>query len=261
MCCVPSHACHGVDSMIRHASYYTLTVENPMNWTHVIHLKSTERQERLAAEFHRMSNAQRAKPISDHVLKIVHEMDKLTEEWACSGPELVDFAVDIAVTDVELNALLRSFLNLRDELLDPSKHTIRNCMRFQQHMKCLRDRIRVERRVRQLQYSLSANALQLSEEYQNKIAVLKQLGYVDKSGMVTFRGRVACEIHHQIPALPILVVFAPTSYYDEQEVEAFYMNLEKLYREGHTFFKIIIGDFNAKIGPRRTSEERHIGTH
>ncbi|VDM64866.1 unnamed protein product [Angiostrongylus costaricensis] len=25
--------------------------------------------------------------------------------------------------------------------------------------------------------------------------------------------------------------------------------------------KVIIGDFNAKIGPRRTSEERHIGTH
>ncbi|VDM51868.1 unnamed protein product [Angiostrongylus costaricensis] len=150
-----------------------------------------DRQKSLAAGF------RRNKQISDHVLKIVHEMDKLTEEWASSGPELVDLAVDITVTDVELNALLRSFLNLRDKLLDPSKHTVRNCMRFQQHMKCLRDRIRVERRVRQLQYSLSANALQLSEEYQNKIAVLKQLGYVDKSGMVTFRGRVACEIHHQ----------------------------------------------------------------
>uniref|UniRef100_A0A0K0DKD6 Endo/exonuclease/phosphatase domain-containing protein n=1 Tax=Angiostrongylus cantonensis TaxID=6313 RepID=A0A0K0DKD6_ANGCA len=48
------------------------------------------------------------------------------------------------------------------------------------------------------------------------------------------------------PALTIFVVYAPTSNYDEEEVEAFYMDFEKFYREDHTFFKIIIGDFNAK---------------
>uniref|UniRef100_A0A0K0D7G5 Endo/exonuclease/phosphatase domain-containing protein n=1 Tax=Angiostrongylus cantonensis TaxID=6313 RepID=A0A0K0D7G5_ANGCA len=63
------------------------------------------------------------------------------------------------------------------------------------------------------------------------------------------------------PALTIFVVYAPTSNYDEEEVEAFYMDLERFYREDHTFFKVIIGDFNVKIGPRRSSEERHIGTH
>uniref|UniRef100_A0A0K0CXU0 Uncharacterized protein n=1 Tax=Angiostrongylus cantonensis TaxID=6313 RepID=A0A0K0CXU0_ANGCA len=51
----------------------------------------------------------------------------------------------------------------------------------------------------------------------------------------------------------------PTSNYDEGEVKAFYMDLKKLYREDHTFFKV--GGFNAKAGPRRTSEERHIETH
>uniref|UniRef100_A0A0K0DB20 Endo/exonuclease/phosphatase domain-containing protein n=1 Tax=Angiostrongylus cantonensis TaxID=6313 RepID=A0A0K0DB20_ANGCA len=59
----------------------------------------------------------------------------------------------------------------------------------------------------------------------------------------------------------VFVVYAPTSNYDEEEVEAFYIDLEKLYREDHTFFKVIIGDFNAKIGPTRACEERHIGTH
>ncbi|VDM55050.1 unnamed protein product [Angiostrongylus costaricensis] len=39
------------------------------------------------------------------------------------------------------------------------------------------------------------------------------------------------------------------------------MDLEKLYREDHTLFKVIIGGFNTKIGLRRTSEERHIETH
>uniref|UniRef100_A0A0K0D7J5 Craniofacial development protein 2-like n=1 Tax=Angiostrongylus cantonensis TaxID=6313 RepID=A0A0K0D7J5_ANGCA len=63
-----------------------------------------------------------------------------------------------------------------------------------------------------------------------------------------------------IPALTIFVVYAPTLNYDEV-VEAFYMDLKRFYREDHTFFKVIIRDFNAKIRPRRSSEERHIGTH
>uniref|UniRef100_A0A0K0CXD1 Endo/exonuclease/phosphatase domain-containing protein n=1 Tax=Angiostrongylus cantonensis TaxID=6313 RepID=A0A0K0CXD1_ANGCA len=62
------------------------------------------------------------------------------------------------------------------------------------------------------------------------------------------------------PPLTIFVVYAPTSSYEKEEVEGFYMNLEKYYREDHTF-KAITGDFNSKTGPSRKSEERHIGTH
>uniref|UniRef100_A0A0K0D8D6 Endo/exonuclease/phosphatase domain-containing protein n=1 Tax=Angiostrongylus cantonensis TaxID=6313 RepID=A0A0K0D8D6_ANGCA len=63
------------------------------------------------------------------------------------------------------------------------------------------------------------------------------------------------------PALTIFAIYAPISNYDEEEVQAFYMDLERFYREDHAFFKVIIGDLNAKIGPRRSSEERHIVTH
>ncbi|ETN74561.1 hypothetical protein NECAME_12904 [Necator americanus] len=48
------------------------------------------------------------------------------------------------------------------------------------------------------------------------------------------------------PALTIFVVYASSSSYEEEEVEAFYMDLEKFYREDHAFYKVIIGDFNAK---------------
>ncbi|VDO23763.1 unnamed protein product [Haemonchus placei] len=43
------------------------------------------------------------------------------------------------------------------------------------------------------------------------------------------------------PAPTIFFVYAPTSSYDEEELEAFCMDLE-LYREDHTFFKDIVGD-------------------
>ncbi|KAK6737479.1 hypothetical protein RB195_019904 [Necator americanus] len=54
------------------------------------------------------------------------------------------------------------------------------------------------------------------------------------------------------PALTIFVAYAPTSSYDEEEVEAFFMDVEKFYREDHAFYKVIIGDFNANVGPKRT---------
>ncbi|VDO69723.1 unnamed protein product [Heligmosomoides polygyrus] len=42
---------------------------------------------------------------------------------------------------------------------------------------------------------------------------------------------------------------------------AFYVELEKFYKEDHTFYKVIVHDFNAKTGPRTSPEELHIGLH
>ncbi|VDM52461.1 unnamed protein product [Angiostrongylus costaricensis] len=83
---------------------------------------------------------------------------------------------------------------------------------------------------------------------------------IDSLEQLTTRiGRLRLKRCGSIPTLTIFVVYAPTSNYDE-EAEALYIDLEKFYREDHTFLKVIIGDFNTNIGPRRTSEERHIGT-
>uniref|UniRef100_A0A7I4YYM3 Reverse transcriptase domain-containing protein n=1 Tax=Haemonchus contortus TaxID=6289 RepID=A0A7I4YYM3_HAECO len=85
---------------------------------------------------------------------------------------------------------------------------------------------------------------------------------IDSYESLTTRiGRLRLRRCGSIPALTIFVAYAPTSSYEEEELEAFYMDLERLYREDHTFFEVIVGDFNAKIGPRRTAEELHIGTH
>nr|CDJ84627.1 Endonuclease exonuclease phosphatase domain containing protein [Haemonchus contortus] len=85
---------------------------------------------------------------------------------------------------------------------------------------------------------------------------------IDSYESLTTRiGRLRLRRCGSTPALTIFVAYAPTSSYEEEELEAFYMDLERLYREDHTFFNVIDGDFNAKIGPRRMVEELHIGTH
>ncbi|EYC39049.1 hypothetical protein Y032_0679g1457 [Ancylostoma ceylanicum] len=83
---------------------------------------------------------------------------------------------------------------------------------------------------------------------------------IDSFEQLTIRiGRLLLRRCGSIPALAVFV--APTSSCDEYEIEALYMDLEKFYREDHTFYKVIVGDFNTKIGPRRTPKELHTGTY
>ncbi|KAK6762868.1 hypothetical protein RB195_023536 [Necator americanus] len=84
---------------------------------------------------------------------------------------------------------------------------------------------------------------------------------IDSFELTTGIGRLRMRRCGPTPALTIFVACAPTSRYEEEEVEASYMDVEKFYREDHAFCKVIIGYFNAKVGPRRTLEELHIGTH
>ncbi|EYB82664.1 hypothetical protein Y032_0354g3307 [Ancylostoma ceylanicum] len=85
--------------------------------------------------------------------------------------------------------------------------------------------------------------------------------HIDSFEQLTTRiGRLRLRRCGSTPTVTVFIAYAPTSSYDENEVEAFYMHL-KFYREDHTCYNVIVGDFNAKIGSRRTPEELHIGTH
>ncbi|KIH64525.1 hypothetical protein ANCDUO_05167, partial [Ancylostoma duodenale] len=61
---------------------------------------------------------------------------------------------------------------------------------------------------------------------------------IDSFEQLTTRiGRLRLRRCGSVPALTIFVAYAPTSNYDDEEIEAFYMDLEKFYREDHTFYK------------------------
>ncbi|KAK6740744.1 hypothetical protein RB195_008911 [Necator americanus] len=69
---------------------------------------------------------------------------------------------------------------------------------------------------------------------------------IDSFEQLTTRiGRVRMRRCGPTPPLTIFVAYALTLSYDE-EVEAFYIDLEKFYRENHVFYKVIIGDFSDK---------------
>ncbi|KIH50832.1 hypothetical protein ANCDUO_19086, partial [Ancylostoma duodenale] len=61
---------------------------------------------------------------------------------------------------------------------------------------------------------------------------------IDSFEQLTTRiGRLRLRRCGPIPALTIFVAYTPTSSYDEEEVEAFYMDLEKFCWEDHTSYK------------------------
>ncbi|XGW09331.1 hypothetical protein V3C99_011546 [Haemonchus contortus] len=70
------------------------------------------------------------------------------------------------------------------------------------------------------------------------VLVNTHLAMIDSYESLTIRiGRLGLKRCLATPALTIFVAYALTSSYGEEELEAFYTDLEKLYREDHTFFK------------------------
>ncbi|KAK6749384.1 hypothetical protein RB195_001785 [Necator americanus] len=71
--------------------------------------------------------------------------------------------------------------------------------------------------------------------------------------LTTRSGRLWMRRCGPTPALIIFVGYAPTSSYQEEKVEAFYMGLEKFCQEDHAFYKIIISKL-------KLAQELNIGT-
>ncbi|KAK6743803.1 hypothetical protein RB195_010853 [Necator americanus] len=59
-------------------------------------------------------------------------------------------------------------------------------------------------------------------------------------------------------SISIINCYSPTSAADESELGAFYEELEEVVRNEKSFYKFVVGDFNAKLG-KTTEEEYRIG--
>lgn len=59
--------------------------------------------------------------------------------------------------------------------------------------------------------------------------------------------------------MKIIQAYAPTSASEEDELEVFYDNLNEALDRCPTYYTLLIGDFNAKLGRRQDESENPIG--
>ncbi|KAF2843133.1 antiviral helicase [Patellaria atrata CBS 101060] len=92
-----------------------------------------------------------------------------------------------------------SFRNILDERSrEADKAQSRECLRcpkFQQHFAMQHDEWLIKENITQLRQLMSDQNLQLLPDYEQRISVLKDLGFIDEKSRVELKGKVACEIH------------------------------------------------------------------
>jgi len=107
------------------------------------------------------------------------------------GLPAVDPVADLRIQDLDLVQDVRRFQYLAKSL--PTFSCIHDTM-FEENFKQLRENTSIRNEHRQLKLLLSDDNLALLPEYQQRVKVLRSLGYVDKDGVVQLKGRVACEL-------------------------------------------------------------------
>ena len=56
-------------------------------------------------------------------------------------------------------------------------------------------------------------------------------------------------------------VYAPTSTHEDEAVEEFYEELSKIMSENKSYYKIVIGEFNAKVGGNQHGDTAAVGQY
>ncbi|KAA8650519.1 SKI complex RNA helicase subunit SKI2 [Aspergillus tanneri] len=69
------------------------------------------------------------------------------------------------------------------------------CPQFLKHFEMQHDEWQVKENISQLKQLMSDQNLQLLPDYEQRIQVLRELGFVDEQSRVQLKGKVACEIH------------------------------------------------------------------
>ncbi|PHH78759.1 hypothetical protein CDD80_6310 [Ophiocordyceps camponoti-rufipedis] len=69
------------------------------------------------------------------------------------------------------------------------------CPNFLKHFAMCHDEWLIKEHILQLKQSLSDQNLQLLPDYEQRVQVLKELGFVDEATRIQLKGKVACEVH------------------------------------------------------------------
>ncbi|KAJ5804965.1 hypothetical protein N7474_010852 [Penicillium riverlandense] len=117
------------------------------------------------------------------------ELTKYTKSWTDHTWDELDWA---RVKELQV----RDILDQRQAQADiaQSCHSLK-CPNFLKHFEMQHDEWQVKENISQLKQLMSDQNLQLLPDYEQRIQVLRELGFVDEQSRVQLKGKVACEIH------------------------------------------------------------------
>ncbi|KAL2872424.1 armadillo-type protein [Aspergillus lucknowensis] len=117
------------------------------------------------------------------------ELSNLCALWTTPIWEELDWA---RIKELQL----RDILDKRREKAAIAQSCVSlKCPRFVKHFEMQRDEWQIKENISQLKQLMSDQNLQLLPDYEQRIQVLKDLGFVDEQSRVQLKGKVACEIH------------------------------------------------------------------
>ncbi|CAG9535827.1 unnamed protein product [Cercopithifilaria johnstoni] len=140
----------------------------------------------------------RAKSPDQATSKVISEIDNLATNWDSTKKGSMKLpGQDIQVNDVDIFQKLLHLNDFRSFLINDSNFRCRQCPLFREHFTYIHDKRSLQTKCDELRLKLSAGGLLLSQDYCDRIKLLRELNYIDNSNLVSLKGRVACEIHHQ----------------------------------------------------------------
>ncbi|KAL3989648.1 DSHCT (NUC185) domain family protein [Acanthocheilonema viteae] len=140
----------------------------------------------------------RTKSPDQGILKIISEIDNVVANWDSTKKGNIKLpGQDIKVNDVDVFQKLLSLNDFRSFLINDATFHCRQCSLFREHFMYIHDKRSLQTKCDELRLKLSTGGLLLSQNYYDRIKTLRQLNYIDDSNLVSLKGRVACEIHHQ----------------------------------------------------------------
>ena len=117
------------------------------------------------------------------------QLTKLCQSWKASFWDELDWS------RVKLLNIRDMLETRRQQAEQAQKAHCLSCPNFVQHFAMRHDEWLIKENISQLRQLMSDQNLQLLPDYQQRVAVLKDLGFVDANSRVELKGKVACEIH------------------------------------------------------------------
>ncbi|KAL1501935.1 hypothetical protein ABEB36_007162 [Hypothenemus hampei] len=106
--------------------------------------------------------------------------------------ELLHFIKDLKVNEHDLYQALNRMYTIKDRLIDHLGST--QIPNFEEQFNMVFERKFLEEKKARLEFKLSKASLTLYPDYQNRIDLLRYLGYVDSNNTVKLKGNVACKM-------------------------------------------------------------------